>query len=72
MGLLFEEESYELRGCVFEVRKKLGTGWPEEAYHQALACALKEMNVPVKSKLRCPMFQHRRELHVFELVYKLA
>ncbi len=65
-GLLYERESYELRGSVFEVRKRLGTGWSEEVYHQAMVCALKEKNIPVKSKLRCPMFQHQSELHVFE------
>jgi hypothetical protein len=25
--------TYELRGLIFEARKKLKTGWPEEVYH---------------------------------------
>ena len=66
MGLLFERESYEVRGCVFDVRKQLGTGWSEEVYHQALVRALQEKNISVKSKLRCPMFYRHKELHQFE------
>lgn len=31
--LRHEKPTYELRGLIFEVRKKLKTGWSEEVYH---------------------------------------
>ena len=34
--LRHEKLTYELRGLIFEVRKKLKTGWTEEIYHQGL------------------------------------
>ncbi|MCA9924951.1 MAG: GxxExxY protein [Anaerolineales bacterium] len=66
MSLLHEKESYQLRGCVYEVRKKLKTGWSEEAYHQALVKSLEEKGVPFVSKPRCPMFHRGVEVHIFE------
>ncbi len=65
-GLLFEEESYQLRGCIFEVRKQLKTGWSEEVYHQALVKRLEECGIPFVSKPRTPMFYRGVEVHVFE------
>ena len=35
--LVYEEESYALRGAVFEVYKTLGNGYLEEVYQNALA-----------------------------------
>jgi hypothetical protein len=36
--------TYELRGLIFEVRKKLKTGWPEEVYHQGLVQLLHDLS----------------------------
>jgi len=43
--LRHEKLTYELRGLIFEVRKKLKTGWPEEVYHQGLVQSLQGRNI---------------------------
>ena len=36
MGLLFEEESFAIRGAIYEVYKNLGIGFLEAVYQEAL------------------------------------
>jgi len=36
MKLLHEGLTYQIRSCIYEVRKELGTGFDEETYHQGL------------------------------------
>ena len=50
MGLLLEEESYLIRGAIFEVYKTLGAGFLESVYQEALEVELESMNVPHKSQ----------------------
>lgn len=50
MGLLLEEESYLIRGAIFEVYKTLGAGFLESVYQEALEVELSAMNVPYKSQ----------------------
>ena len=50
MGLLLEEESYLIRGAIFEVYKTLGAGFLEPVYQEALEVELGAMNVPYKSQ----------------------
>ena len=50
MGLLLEEESYLIRGAIFEVYKTLGAGFLESVYQEALEVELGAMNVPYKSQ----------------------
>lgn len=44
--LLYEELSYEVRGALFEVRKKLGFGHKESIYQNALVEELKKKGIP--------------------------
>jgi GxxExxY protein len=44
--LLYEEESYALRGCVYEVNKHLGCGFLEEVYQSALSIELARAAIP--------------------------
>ena len=50
MGVLLEEESYLIRGAIFEVYKTLGAGFLESVYQEALEVELGAMNVPYKSQ----------------------
>ncbi len=36
MELTYEELTYELMGCFFDVHNSLGVGYDEPAYHKAL------------------------------------
>jgi GxxExxY protein len=64
--LRHEKLTYELRGLVFEVRKKLKTGWSEEIYHQGLAQLLRDKGVPVQSKPRRSIIHRGITVQTFE------
>ena len=51
MSLLFEQETYLLRRCFFEVQNEVGLGRHEQAYHRACVLWFEEHQVPVVSKL---------------------
>ncbi|MEJ2750714.1 MAG: GxxExxY protein [Anaerolineae bacterium] len=64
--LIYKEQTYQLRGLIFEVRKALKSGWPEEVYHQALVQCLQDNDIPVLSKPRRTFSHRQAELHLFE------
>ncbi len=64
--LRHEKLTYELRGLIFDVRKKLKTGWSEEIYHQGLLQLLRDKGIPVHSKPRKPIVHRGIEVQVFE------
>ena len=53
--LICEEESFAIRGAIFEVYKTLGNGYLEEVYQNALEEELKLRKIP---------FAAKRELHI--------
>ena len=50
MGLIVENESYLIRGAVYEVYKTLGAGFLESVYQEALEMELGIVGVPYKSQ----------------------
>ena len=44
--LLFKEECFKIYGCIYEVNKKLGSGFLEAVYQEALEIELKRNNIP--------------------------
>jgi GxxExxY protein len=64
--LRHERLTYELRGLIFEVRKKLKAGWSEEIYHQGLVQLLKNRNIPFRSKPRKTIIHRGIEVQIFE------
>jgi len=48
--LIYEEESYAIRGAIFEVYKTLGSGFLEDVYQLALEEELKIRNIPFEAK----------------------
>ena len=56
--LIYEEETFAIRGAVFEVYKTLGDGYLEEVYQNALEEELKLRGIP---------FVAKKELHI---IYK--
>ncbi|MCQ2075482.1 MAG: GxxExxY protein [Bacteroidaceae bacterium] len=46
MSLLFEKESYMIRGCALEVHKELGCGFLEKVYQDALEIEFRNAGVP--------------------------
>lgn len=67
MGLLYEELSYIVRGCIYEVHTELGTGFDEESYQLALELKLRENNILFRSQ-EIRYVEHRGErIHKFVL-----
>ena len=50
MGLRFEDETYAIRGAIYEVYKTLGNGFLEEVYQKALEEELRLRDIPFKSQ----------------------
>jgi len=48
--ILYGKESYEINGCIYEVNRKLGVGFLEAVYQEALEIELKRKNVPFISR----------------------
>ncbi len=44
--MLFEDETYAIRGACFEVYNALGAGFLESVYQEALAIELNERRIP--------------------------
>src|SRR5688572_19990332 len=61
--LEFEEETYLLRQCFYEVQNEVGRGRHEEAYHRACALWFAEHHVPVVSKLPHRLLIAGQEAH---------
>ena len=51
-GILFKDESYEVLGACFEVYKRLGTGYLESVYQEALEVEFRLRNVPFVRQAR--------------------
>jgi len=65
VGLLYEELTYTIQGCIFDVHNLLGTGYDEESYHLALEIRLAEENIPFQSKV-IKYVEHRgKKVHKF-------
>ncbi len=47
---LFKDESFKIRGAIFEVYKELGCGFLEPVYHACLAREFLIQKIPSKSK----------------------
>lgn len=44
--ILFKDESYKIIGACFEVHKKLGSGFLESVYSEALELEFKKADIP--------------------------
>jgi len=48
--LLFKDECYKIYGCIYAINKKLGTGFLEAVYQEAMEIELKREDIPFTSK----------------------
>ena len=48
--ILFEKESYAVRGCVFEVYREMGCGFLEAVYQECLEKELRRQNIPFEAQ----------------------
>ncbi len=52
MALLFPEESYAIRGAIFEVHKQKGAGFLEKVYQECLELEFRKRNIPFEREKR--------------------
>ena len=50
LELLCIDECYEIYGCIYAVNRKLGTGFLEAVYQEALEIELRRKNIPFVSQ----------------------
>jgi len=48
--ILFKDECFRINGCIYAVNKKLGSGFLEAVYQEALEIELKRDNIPYISQ----------------------
>jgi GxxExxY protein len=65
MTLLFEKESYEIRGACFEVFNKIGGGIREKTIENALKKELELRNLKVSTQERINIFYKEEKIGVY-------
>ena len=60
--LLFEKETYAIRGAIFEVYRELGCGFLEAVYQECLEKELTIRNIPFTAQPQLNLFYKRVQL----------
>ena len=63
--ILFKEESYKIIGACMEVHKKLGCGFLESVYAEALESEFKKVDVPYEREKKLLVFYDNKPLHKY-------
>ena len=67
-GLIHEQLSYKIRGCIFAVHNKVGPGLREESYQDAMVRCLTRKGIPfvAKPETRRPVIYRGKEVDILE------
>jgi GxxExxY protein len=60
--LLYQDESYAIRGAVFEVYREMGCGFLEAVYQECLEKELHKQNIPFVSQPELELFYKQERL----------
>jgi len=60
---IFEEESYKIRGAIFEVYKEIGCGFLEAVYQECLTREFKTQGIPFVAEQRINIDYKGERLH---------
>lgn len=63
--LLYPELSYQIIGILFEVYNKLGPGYQEKYYYQAIVMALKAVGLSVQTQVKVKIVFKDKEIYRF-------
>jgi GxxExxY protein len=63
MSLIFEDETYLIRGAVFEVCKEMGCGFLEAVYQECLAVELSRRGISFVAQQEIPLIYKGKPLH---------
>lgn len=64
--LIYENETYVIRGAIYEVYKTLGNGYLEEVYQNALEEEFALRQIPFSSKKALRIFYKGRDCGIYE------
>jgi GxxExxY protein len=64
-GLVYEQESYAIRGACFEVYRRLGRGFLEAVYQECLEIEFTERGIPFVAQWELPIQYRGRVLKQF-------
>ncbi|MDR2847982.1 MAG: GxxExxY protein [Bacteroidales bacterium] len=48
--IIYKEESYKINACIFEVNRKLGSGFLEAVYQEALSIEFEKAGIPFEQQ----------------------
>ena len=65
MNIIFKEECYLIIGACMEVHKKLGPGFLESVYAEALELEFKKANVPYEREKKLQVFYDKKPLNKY-------
>jgi len=64
--LLYEDLSYKLRGCFYEIYNELGPGHKEQIYHEALKILFENKKIDFLEKKRLKIKFKGRDIGIYE------
>lgn len=62
---LYEDLSYQIRGCAFSVYNVLGFGHKEGVYQKALAMELEKKNIPFEKEKTIPIHYEGKKVGIY-------
>lgn len=65
IDILFKHESYLIIGACMEVHKKLGAGFLESVYSEALEIEFRNSNIPYEKEKKLPVFYDDKPLNKY-------
>lgn len=63
--LLFKELSYKMVGCIYEVYNKIGSGFKESIYHNALKIEFTEKGIDFVDEIPLPVIYKGKKIGVY-------
>lgn len=63
--ILYKQESYLIIGACMEVHKKLGNGFLESVYSEALELEFKKTNIPYEREKKLPVYYDDKPLNKY-------
>ena len=63
--ILYKDESYKIIGACMEVHKKLGSGFLESVYSEALELEFKKVAIPYEREKKLPVYYEDKVLNKY-------
>jgi GxxExxY protein len=63
--ILYKDLSYKIVGCIYEVYNKIGSGFKESVYHNALTIEFKDKNIDFKDQPPLPIIYKLKKIGTY-------